>query len=473
MAGCDHDVRFELIGGSRSRFDVIVHDPKCRILSVRAPYIKRWEEVRVAIDDKAASAPPLDAKDKGKAPNTMRSIRVWLEKAVEGSWTLSIQSETDMAGTTGKGIVPAFEARDVARETGYVAVCAKTNVEVDEHQSIGLGRIDVSELPSEVSNKASYPMLLSYKFLAPGYGLVTNVTRHDDVGVLIASADGGWITMTLAEESWMVRAHLTVRNTIKQYLRTALPKDSTLWSCSVAGETVKPAADREDQRLMIPMQKSSDVKDAKFDVELVFITPNPKLGDGVGNVSLLLPVFDVPVNMLFVKLVLPRNYWWNDWDGSLTQVRSWSKGEPAKGSTASPLRAHTNRAPQMQQQMLHSNLASTNFYANTWNDDFDDLLSNVDEQIQIQSMPKKKVMSNRSRGANKSVGGWRKGVMPVTVDIPETGFPVFFERLLVMENAPALSLKGSYTKRSKEEMNKINNPKRSRGCLRTLFFCCR
>ncbi len=110
---------------------------------------------------------------------------------------------------------------DISREKGYVAVEARTNVEIAELKREYLAMVDTSELPQPLFKLASNPILFGYKFLcmcfyaffyseifvfiltssvlAPGYFLQLRVKKHEDVGVLIAACDDAHYITTCSE----------------------------------------------------------------------------------------------------------------------------------------------------------------------------------------------------------------------------------------------------------------------------------
>jgi len=189
--------KFTIIHGSRSLFEFLI--PKSlRILAVTGNNIKRWDvvgsESRDANNDNKSMEPGLDrlvSVDGGddddvlSGQDTNRVLKVWLEYGMEDEYRLEVVSELEMPSeSTNDILVPRLQALGINREKGFVGVEARTNVEINEAHTRGLGRIGTSELPAELVSKSPNPILLAYKFLQGGETLLKlNIKKHKDVRV--------------------------------------------------------------------------------------------------------------------------------------------------------------------------------------------------------------------------------------------------------------------------------------------------
>lgn len=70
-------------------------------------------------------------------------------------------------------------SKEVSRETGYIAVETRTNVEVNELKSDELSVVDIREVPDALNSMALNPLLLAYKFVCtdPSYSIAA-LTHH-------------------------------------------------------------------------------------------------------------------------------------------------------------------------------------------------------------------------------------------------------------------------------------------------------
>jgi hypothetical protein len=294
--------------------------------------------------------------------------------------------------------MPRFNSvtnKDISRETGFVAVETRTNVEVNELNCDGLSMIDTREVPAKLNSMAVNPLLLCYKFVAPEFSLALDIKKHQDVEVLIAVVDSAFFTATYSGEgSAMFRMVLLIRNTQKQYIRVTLPsKDCEIWSTLVAGSAVKPALDG-DGKVMIPLKKSSksDSKDSHnaFQVEFIYLVKSPAMTNR-STLSIPFPYCDIPVNQLFVNVFLPDSFRYGEFEG-MREVRNWTKSLPSAPSS-SP-----------------SSLVS------------------VDKANNFRFELSKNAKSNKQDDA-KSKGGRVAGVLPVRIDMPQVGQQFRFEQL--------------------------------------------
>src|SRR5690606_22992601 len=99
------------------------------------------------------------------------------------------------------------------------------------------------------------------------------VTQHDDVDVLVTLLDQARATtMWTTDGRRMTSVRYQVRNNRRQYLRLALPEGAELWSASLGGRAVKPAA-AADGRVLLPLVRSQSLGGAlaAFEVEVVYV----------------------------------------------------------------------------------------------------------------------------------------------------------------------------------------------------------
>ena len=111
-----------------------------------------------------------------------RMLKVWLDYGVEDTYELRISAEREMAATSGVVTMPRLQALGVSRERGFIGIEARTNVELTDVSSAGLGRMGTSELPERLYQRALNPLLMGYKFLQGSDTTLTlEVKKHDDV----------------------------------------------------------------------------------------------------------------------------------------------------------------------------------------------------------------------------------------------------------------------------------------------------
>lgn len=318
--------KFEILHGSRSLFELVLPQA-VRVLSVEGVAIKRWD---VATKEGVST------------------LKVSLEYAMEALYALELRTELKMASTSCDVQLPRFACLQVNRERGFIAVEARTSVEVRELSSTMLAPMGISELPEEVTKKAQNPLLFGYRFLVGGASeLEVRVKKHKDVPVLVAVVETCHVVATLEENKLMFTVNLHMRNTQTQFLRLTLPEGAVVWSTMVAGKPVKPARDTDNDQLMIPLLKSSaNNADASFTAEVVFLQTLAKGMEksGAGKLALTLaPVVDVPINALLVSLFLPTGFEYGAFSSpNIREVTHFSVQAPAAG--APPMPRHVQNA---------------------------------------------------------------------------------------------------------------------------------
>mmetsp|Transcript_27140 Transcript_27140/g.42230 ORF Transcript_27140/g.42230 Transcript_27140/m.42230 type:complete len:801 (-) Transcript_27140:39-2441(-) len=446
--------------GPRAMFEVeLPESPPVRITNVIGSAIKKWEVVSHRLSSQSS--------DEDTGSSHKRRLRVFHQYGAEGEYTLTVNAETDLKGekdadkgkedenadkksphNTGIATLPCFQCLGVERETGFIAIEARTNVEIEERNRFGCTRLDSSEVPYTLRDMASNALLHSYKFLTPNYGLTMAVTRHDDVEVLVATIDEAWMTITVADGGEGVsrhlnRLHLLVRNTQTQFLRMNLPNEANVWSVMVKGRVVKPARDGEG-RLMVPLEKAGGADDAAFGVQVVYTTTPKERMIGNGTINFEVPSLDLPINFLNLTTYLPSNFKYSEFSGDLKEIKSFTR---TKHQT---LRNEDNQ----------------NANAGNLNEDLDMLACNpmsnmIQPQAQQLMQPQQQAMSSLSNYAVPSRAFKSKaGVRPIRSSGIIAGKPFYFERLLVEGEKFELSVQFSEVKKGLMERRSINSTSR-------------
>jgi len=455
--------QLQILHGSRALFEIeLPESPPVRITNVIGNAIKKWEVVhkspKDSIDfDESSSSSSSSSSIASGGPSSRRRLRVHHQYGAEGEYNLTLVCETDLKGvdekaeegeeeskkdktphTTGHAHIPCFQLSGVERETGYISIEARTNVEVQERSRFGCTRVDNTEITGSLRSRAANAILHSYKFLTPNYGIHMAVTRHDDVEVLVATIDEAWMVITAADGGNQVsrhlnRLHLLVRNTHTQFLRVTLPPGANVWSTMVKGRVVKPARDKS-QRLMVPLEKAGGASDAAFGVQVVYTTTPGGSMQGRGSLEFTVPQFDLPMNSFCLTVFLPKSFEYGEFYGDLKEVKYLSRTK--------------SNILQREDDANRQRTDQPNFEEN-----FEMLpqQSNVRYNVQQQQQPQ---LSNvMSMPVAKSS---TRGVRPIQTTALEVGKPFYFERLLVDGEQFHLSVPFREVKKSYFQQRRIN-----------------
>ena len=127
------------------------------------------------------------------------------------------------------------------------------NLELSAGAVKGAAVVDVRTLPPSILGVTGTPVLLGFKYLGEDAAIALDVSEHEEVDVLVTLLDQAEATTMFTRDGRrLTRVAYQVRNNRRQFLRLDLPDGAELWSASVAGKTVQPAAG-SDGRLMIPL----------------------------------------------------------------------------------------------------------------------------------------------------------------------------------------------------------------------------
>ncbi len=328
----------------------------------------------------------------------LQYLDVYLNFGVKGNYILNLSYERKIGEGSVVAQVPwvRVAGAGIEREKGYFGMAAATNVELAVNKIEHATLIDIKELPSSIWGLTANPILLAFKYLNHPFSISIDVTKHEELPVLVATIDSvDYVTLQTDEGKSLTKAIYQVRNNVKQFVHLILPNNAKLWSVFVAGKPVKPAKDKNGS-ILIPLEKSQLQGETltQFPVEIVYLDRFPKMGL-TGNLKLNLPQTDIPISSLRWSVYLPLDYAYFNFGGDVKQDMriSWGGRAVIKRS----------RVPAQQDNKGgYDSFAPQSQVAQVLND-----------ELQSAQM---------------------KGVLPIKIDIPEQGCLYRFSKLLVTEN---------------------------------------
>lgn len=258
-----------------------------------------------------------------------------LNYEAEGSYALSIDLERVLAPGETTATVPLVRPEGVERSKGFVGVQAQGVLEVVAGAIAGAAAVDVRTLPASILGVTGQPVLLGFKYLGQDASIPLGVLEHDEVDVLVTLLDQAEATTMFTRDGRrLTRVRYQVRNNRRQFLRLKLPEGAELWSSSVAGKAVTPAAGG-DGRLLIPLVRSQAAGGAlaAFEVDVVYVESGAGPDDaGRGSFKASIPVADAPTTWVGWTVYAP----WDakvkaaSLDGSLRNVEFLSRPVPTE-----------------------------------------------------------------------------------------------------------------------------------------------
>jgi hypothetical protein len=311
------------------------------------------------------------------------TIEVQLNYGAEGLYRLSVDYEK--SGAPG-GEIPLMRVYDVARETDWIGVDARSALELVAGAPSGAVPVDVRELPASILGQTDFPVLLAFKGRGGEIKLPLEVKSHPDVDMLVTLVDTASAETLVTEDGRrMTRVRYAVRNNRKQFLRLLLPEGAEVWTASVAGRGVKVS--KGDGGVLVPLVRSDASGGAltAFAVEVVYVEKGSALKVGSGEEKVELPRVDAPTSQVAWTVYFPAEakVAKRGAQGTLHRVEYFSAGPQIPDSNAVPM--------QFQQQM------------------------------------------NAEVAQQGAAGALGQGVEPVEVSLPLTGQQLYFEKMLALD----------------------------------------
>lgn len=331
-------------------------------------------------------------------------LDVFLNFGRKGDYSLNITYEKNITEGSGVAQMPWVRAMGVEREIGYYGVAASTNVELAVKNKDKATQIDIKQLPASIWQSSANPILLAFKYLNHPVNIEIEVTRHEELPVLVAAIDrADHVTLHTNEGKVLTKVTYQVRNNVKQFLRFKLPDDSVIWSSFVAGKPVKPAKDK-DGNTLIPLEKShftgGDL--TQFPVEIVYLDHGKKMNNIWGSINLNLPSTDIPISQSYWSVYLPYDYTYYKFDGDMKEVKAYAHG----GYVMEIASRTRSSADSIGDQFSAGN---TSMY-----------------QVKAQQL----------------AAPMEKGILPIKINIPQQGQNFQFSKLLVVDGESSkLSIK--------------------------------
>lgn len=220
-----------------------------------------------------------------------------------------VKEKSGAVAYVGPQVLKLEEAFDLERETGYIALAARPDVEMASPEVKNLTPIDEKEIPREFKRGITVPLLMGFRYLEHPYRFSVNIKQNEFGKVLVAVVEALRFSTTITEEGNMITDLLArIRNTREPYLTLELPEDAEIWSLFVAGvqETPYQAEEGGKRLTKIPIMKAGR-GDETFDVRLRYGRKLKPLG-ALGTIDLACPTMNIPTLRLGWALSLPERY---------------------------------------------------------------------------------------------------------------------------------------------------------------------
>ena len=247
---------------------------------------------------------------------------ITLQAKKKADYSLFVTFQQEVGGEAVDLKFAGLHVLDVKRETGYIAVAARSDLELSAGDKLeGLTPIDPQEIPAHYKSGITAPLLLAFRYLRHPYSLHANAVRHDPAGVLVAIIEGCLLSTTLTEDGNLITdVTCRLRNTREQNLAVALPKGAELWHVFVDGKRAIPVQSKEGDTLWTKVPIAGVGGGTRpFVVQLRYGHTLDRLG-GCGVLRLEFPRLAIPAMRLGWRVSLPEKYNLVSHAGSLRYV---------------------------------------------------------------------------------------------------------------------------------------------------------
>jgi hypothetical protein len=250
-------------------------------------------------------------------------IRDWSTEEVEGKEILTVPFGGEKEGNVVFTVVVekifteksneiefnGFEVLGSVRETGFVGIEKKSAAEAEIVGNKDIDVVDIQELPLELVNMSTRPLILGLRYLRHPFSLTLKVTKHEELPMVNTVIDNASVMSVFLPEGKVIsRVIYTMRNTGKQFLELSLPPDAEIWSLYVGGRREIPSKNNEG-KFMIPLIRSvlSGEIVESFEVEFLYYYKENSL-PFVGSKTILFPKADVVISKMLWSCYLPLEY---------------------------------------------------------------------------------------------------------------------------------------------------------------------
>ncbi len=367
----------------------------------------------------------MDLRDwRSKKSGNKQILEVLLNMERKGSYALNLTYERAIKEGSSVAQMPWTKALGAKRENGFYGISASTNVELTIEEAKRATKIDARQLPSTYSSLSNQPALLAFKYLNHPFEVAIEITRHEELPVLIAAVDqADHLTLHTQDGKILTKSIYHIRNNVKQYLRLTMPEGSSIWSAYVAGKPVKPAQDQKGH-VLIPLKKSQQTQQniRSYPVEIVYLNKGNEMSS-MGKLDLDLPKIDIPINAFYWSVYFPHDYLYYKFSGDLKEIDDASHPFAAVSNFVSQGNVFNNYVSRGVQGRLKS------------------ATDDIGQQFDPGNTSGVLVSRKNSYASQSTVS---KGVLPIKINVPRDGQLYQFSKLLVIEGeSPHLSVKYS------------------------------
>jgi hypothetical protein len=371
-------------------------------------------------------------------------IKVKLSYEAKGAYDLRLSYETALPEATAEIAAPELTALGLNRETGFIGVAAKSNIEVGIKDNQNLNALDVSQLPPDIAARSGAPLLYAFKYLSHPFALTLQATKHEDVKVLSCAIDQArLLTFITADGKVLTRAVYAIRNNTRQFLRLQLPEGARVLGAFRSSTPIKPSSDGKFTLLPLEKAVAASGEAISFTIEVTYLLDQPEFAKHRGELSLIAPKADLIANNLEWTVYAPPGYRYEKEDATLERRKVGPE------STVMSTDATTRSSGKGSMDTIDTWVVQTNeAYENYQRKNIDDQRLRRDQRVpknekRLDKLGKEHPVMDLSGSVSPGgadLDGSTKtsaatdATLPVRFEVPEKGARMVWEKSIIKED---------------------------------------
>ena len=302
MMQCQSSISYKIYKSGVDTFEFSLHEGK--IVNIEGDYIKNYDI---------------------KTRNEVSEVIIYTKEPLYSDFSFTVSYETSLTfGDNSKKTelhIPQIKLNKINREVGKISLSSSTNIELTVVNKENLNKIDIAELPSELKSDIALGSLFAFQYFSAPYNLKTEVTRHDELPIVVAIADYAVITSLLLKDGRILnQLDLKVRSNSLNFIKFFTQNNVVPLSLVVNNKSVKPVKG-DDNSIMIPIDKSNE-GEKTFTVKLLFNLETEKIKN-TGYIEIKPGKLEIPIKKLYWYLYLPDEYKYKKFRGNLEKVEHY------------------------------------------------------------------------------------------------------------------------------------------------------
>lgn len=247
-------------------------------------------------------------------------IKVKLSSVLRNDFSIMVYLERNVNDLNIAFFVPLVQVLDVNKTQGEIIVEAKTDIEISEESLSKMIRVTEDDISQNLLSLASFPVLLSYKYISPDSLLELEVRVYDSLPMVGAAINEAEISRVFTNHKVsLTRAVFDLTNTKMQHLRVKLPEGAEVWSTFVNGVPQRVSKDAVTGEILISVSVARQTGSVSIPVEIFYVEEVSSL-EIFGFHSINFPSVSIPISNLKYEIFFPKGWEIFSFGSNLRQI---------------------------------------------------------------------------------------------------------------------------------------------------------